>query len=327
MPQDNRFDIGVFPTGHVAQIQVAKGYVPVMSGPGSIGGAINIVTRKPAETFEYEATAGAQFGMNGFNGYNASALVGGNDGKVYWQASGAYNNLHSYTLSQDFIPTVSENGGRRALSGNRTNSVNLKLGIIPKGNDEYSINYSGNFGQRSAPLSVNDTVASQRNWRWPHADIQSLYFLSNTGIGNTAYVKTRINYNTFRNALYSYDNANYNTQTLARAFRSYYSDESIGTSIEAGNDFGRDILKGAFFFSPRHPSRDPGSLRSDLPGTLADQRGNNLFLRRRKPLSCKRQDRFRFGCELRLARPAHRHGVYIAGDQQPRRHHARFAGE
>jgi iron complex outermembrane recepter protein len=248
LPADNRLDIGFFPTGNIAQIQVQKGYVSVMSGPGSIGGAINIVTRKPVQPYEYETSAGAQFGMDGYNGHNASALVGGNDGKVYWQASGAITNLDRFSLSRDFKTTASEDGGIREQSGNRNYSMNLKLGITPKGNDEYSISYSGNWGQKSAPFSVNDTVATQRYWRWPYWDLQSLYFLSNTGIGETAYVRTKVYYNTFRNGLYSYDNANYNTQTAARAFQSNTSDQSVGASIEAGNDFGRDIVKGAFFY-------------------------------------------------------------------------------
>ena len=62
--------------------------------------------------------------------------------------------------------------------------------------------------------------------------MQSLYFLSNTAIGKTAYVKTKAYYNTFLNGLYSYDNANYNTQTTSKAFRSYYSDYAYGGSIE-----------------------------------------------------------------------------------------------
>jgi outer membrane receptor protein involved in Fe transport len=33
---------------------VAKGYVSVIDGPGGIGGAINLVTRKPSEPFEGE---------------------------------------------------------------------------------------------------------------------------------------------------------------------------------------------------------------------------------------------------------------------------------
>src|SRR5262249_39725195 len=149
-----------------------------------------------------------------------SALVGGAQQKWYWQASGAVTNLDHFSLSEDFIPTPTENGGIREHSDNRDYNLNLKAGLMPNETDEYSLSYTGNWGQKSAPLAVNDTVATQKDLRWPYWDLQSLYFLSNTQFGN-AYVKTKAYYNSFRNGLYSYDNANYATQTLSKAFNSY----------------------------------------------------------------------------------------------------------
>ena len=58
LPADNRLDLGFFLTANLAQIQVEKGYVSVLSGPGAIGGALNLVTKKPTQPFEYEARAG-----------------------------------------------------------------------------------------------------------------------------------------------------------------------------------------------------------------------------------------------------------------------------
>src|SRR5215467_961398 len=52
LPADNRVDLGFFNTANLAQIQIQKGYVSVLSGPGAMGGAINLVTRKPTQPFE-----------------------------------------------------------------------------------------------------------------------------------------------------------------------------------------------------------------------------------------------------------------------------------
>jgi len=250
LPADNRLDLGFFNTANLAQIQVEKGYVSVLSGPGAIGGALNLVTRKPTQPFEYEARAGIQLGGNGdYNGYNVSGLVGGATGKYYWQASGAQTKTDHFRLSDKFTPSTTEDGGERDHSDARNYSLNLKAGATPNASDEYSLSYSGQWGKKNATLSVSDPVSSQRDWRWPYWDLQSLYFLSNTKIGATAYVKTRLYYNSFRNGLYSYDDANYDSQTTAKAFRSFYSDYAYGGSIEAGNDFGsRDTLKAAVFY-------------------------------------------------------------------------------
>jgi len=251
LPADNRLDVGLFLTANLAQIQVDKGYVSVLSGPGSIGGALNLVTRRPTQPFEYEARAGFALAGNGeFNGYNVSGLVGGATGSDYWEASGGYTKTDHWRLSDKFTPTISEDGGIRDHSEAHNYALNLKYGWTPNATDEYSFSYSGQWAEKNATLSITDPVATQRDWRWPYWDVQSLYFLSNTAIRQAAYVKTRLYYNSFRNGLNSYDNANYNSQTTAKAFNSYYSDYAFGGSVEVGNNFfnSRDILKGAFFF-------------------------------------------------------------------------------
>ncbi len=250
LPADNRLDLGFFNTADLAQIQIEKGYVSVMSGPGALGGAVNLVTRKPTQPFEYEARGGVELAGDGsYNGYSSSGLVGGATDKYYLQASGSITKTDHWKLSDKFTPTASEDGGDRDHSDAKNYSFNLKAGLTPNASDEYSLSYTGTWGQKDAMFSTTDTVASQKDWRWPYWDVQSLYFLSNTKIGASAYVKTKLYFNSFRNGLYSYDNANYNTQTTSKAFRSYYTDSGYGGSVEVGNNFGdRDTLKGAFFY-------------------------------------------------------------------------------
>src|SRR5262249_59436243 len=54
LPADNRLDFNRFLTQDVAEIEVQKGYVSVLDGPGGMGGAINLVTRKPTKALESE---------------------------------------------------------------------------------------------------------------------------------------------------------------------------------------------------------------------------------------------------------------------------------
>ncbi len=218
---------------------------------GALGGALNLVTRKPTEAFEYEARSGvALAGQPGYNGYNASLLVGGATQRYYWLASGTQTRTDKWELSEDFTPTPSENGGVRDHSESGNWGVNLKFGVTPNATDEYSLSYSGIWGEKNATLSTIDTIASQRNWRWPYWNLQSLYFLSNTSLGGGAYVQTKAYYNQFKNLLVSFDDANFNTQRTARSFNSYYDDNAYGGSIELGTGLlgERDLIKGAFFY-------------------------------------------------------------------------------
>lgn len=46
LPADNRLDYGRFLTPDIAEVQVAKGHASVLDGPGAMGGAVNLVTRR-----------------------------------------------------------------------------------------------------------------------------------------------------------------------------------------------------------------------------------------------------------------------------------------
>ena len=65
LPADNRIDYGRFLTPDLSEIQVAKGYVSVINGPDGMGGAINLVTRKPVKDFEGEIRYSALLGGGG----------------------------------------------------------------------------------------------------------------------------------------------------------------------------------------------------------------------------------------------------------------------
>ncbi|MGD9658597.1 MAG: TonB-dependent receptor plug domain-containing protein, partial [Methylocystis sp.] len=61
LPADNRLDFARFLTADIAEVQIAKGYVSVLDGPGGMGGQINLVTRKPSRELELEGRAKLEF--------------------------------------------------------------------------------------------------------------------------------------------------------------------------------------------------------------------------------------------------------------------------
>ena len=250
LPADNRLDFARFLTADISQVQVAKGYVSVLNGPGALGGTINLVTRKPEKEYEADARAGLTLGNSGSAVQETASLaLGTRQDNYYLAASAAWSQQPRFELPAGFAPTATENGGLRDHSSNRDWTLHLKAGLTPNETDEYSLSYMSQSGAKEAPLSVSDPIATQRNWTWPYWDISSLYFLSHTALGETAYVKTKVYYNTFDNALVAYDNANYSAQTLPRSFRSYYDDHAYGGSIEGGfAPFAGDTLKASIFY-------------------------------------------------------------------------------
>ncbi len=235
LPADGRLDYGRFLTADIAQVQVAKGYASVLDGPGAMGGAINLVTAKP--TAPLEARIGATLNLGRkveYAGYNTYALLGTKHDLWYAQASYTRNFQDHWDLPGGYSPTAdsAEDGGHRDFSRTRDWRVNAKIGFTPNARDEYSLSYTRQEGSKNAPLHVTDAASSQKNWTWPYWNIDSLYFLSRTALGDSATLKTRVYRNSFDNLLSSYDDATQTTRTKGRSFDSWYADTAWGGSAQ-----------------------------------------------------------------------------------------------
>ena len=237
LPADNRLDFRRFLTADLAEVQVQKGYVPVIDGPGAMGGAINLVTRKPTERFEARFQTGLDFGRNGdLDAWNGYASVGTRQDRFYAQASVSYQDRDQWQLPGDYEGSSIQPRGDRIRSADRDSRVNLKFGFVPNATDEYTLSYTRQDGSKGAPLNVHQDPPNPPNsyWDWPMWDIENVYFLSSTQLGDSTYLKTRAYHNTFDNALYAYDDASYTTQSNNGRFQSIYDDKAYGASAEFG---------------------------------------------------------------------------------------------
>lgn len=243
LPADNRLDYGRFLTPDIAEIQVAKGYASVLDGPGAMGGAVNLVTRKPTKAIEAEARASIDLDRGAdYGGHSLFGLLGTRHDRWYAQASYARTKVDHWDLPDGYSPIAgsAENGGARDFSRTRDWRVNAKLGFTPNADDEYSISYTRQEGARNAPLHFTDPVSTPlpagapnpRFWSWPYWNIESVYFLSTTRLGDRATLRTRVYRNSFDNLLRSFDNAAQSSQTLGRAFNSTYRDKAYGGSAQ-----------------------------------------------------------------------------------------------
>ncbi|WP_238120657.1 MULTISPECIES: TonB-dependent receptor plug domain-containing protein [unclassified Xanthobacter] len=263
LPYDNRLDIGRFLTPDLSEVQVEKGYVSVLNGPGGMGGAINLVTRKPTKALEGEFRAGVGLGNTGaYTDFNTTASLGTKQEKYYLQATGTFADSDGFFLPLDFSPLnpAAEDGGRRDFSDSRDWRVNLKAGFTPNDTDEYTLNYTVQQGEKGNPYDIYHNVRTPngweghadarqgRNWTWPEWNYQTVYFLSKTAIGTNTYFNTRFYYTWFDNTLSAYDDNAFLTQS-ARGFDSIYNDESFGTDLELVHQINeKDTLKGVLTY-------------------------------------------------------------------------------
>ena len=231
VPYDGYVDLGRFTTFDVSRIEVAKGFSSMVYGANTLGGAINIVSRKPQKAFEGEVGTGLNVTDHGeIAAKRAYANLGTNQGLWYLQAGASYLEQPYYRLPAEFAKTPAEDGGRRNNSDSRDSKVNVKVALTPGAGDEYALSVIRQRGQKGTPPYAG-WLSTPRYWRWPYWDKDSVYLITDTAFGPHQ-LKTRVYHDEFRNSLYAYDDASYSTMKKKSSFKSDYNDFTNGASIE-----------------------------------------------------------------------------------------------
>ncbi|KAA0990874.1 TonB-dependent receptor plug domain-containing protein [Dyadobacter aurulentus] len=241
VPYDGYIDMGRFTTFDLAEINVSKGFASILYGANTMGGAINLVSRKPVEKFEINGRAGIYSG----NGYRWNVNVGSRFDKFYFQAGISQLKQDTYPLSDDFNLKKFQTIRERENAYRDDRKASAKIGFTPNATDEYVIGYVYQTGEKGNPPYVgDDPKVMTRFWKWPKWDKQSLYFISNTALGEKSKIRSRLYYDTFVNSLLSYDDATYTGQTKGYAFQSYYNDYTFGGNAEfESRALGRNIFR------------------------------------------------------------------------------------
>ena len=147
MPYDNRLDFSDFVTPDISEIQIAKGYVSVLDGPGAIGGAINLVTKRPTKELEVEVGSSMTFARDGsYEGFSSYGSVGTRQKYWYMLATGTIYDRKGWMLSEYYQPATpagatasSQGAGWRDNSQKEDWRVSAKVGITPNATDEYAL--------------------------------------------------------------------------------------------------------------------------------------------------------------------------------------------
>lgn len=230
VPYDGAVDLGRFLTADVGAIQLAKGFSSVAYGPNTLGGAINLVSRRPSAPFEADASVGLGDGRSRHAWLNAGSDLG----SWYVQLGAAYREADSFRLSSDFVATPLEDGGARDNSDSRDTRLSLKVGLTPARGDEYALTFVRQDGEKGQPPS---TVPPARYWRWPEWDKTSLYFVSRTALGARETLRARAFLDRFDNEARSYTDATFTVPKTSgpgsiSTGRSLYDDRADGGMVE-----------------------------------------------------------------------------------------------
>jgi iron complex outermembrane receptor protein len=240
VPYDGYIDPNRFTTFDLSQITISKGYTSVLFGPNTLGGAINMVSRKPEQPFEGNVRGGIATGNDRIASKYASLNIGSNQGNWYVQTALSTLDSRFWPLSGSFAKTKYEDSGARDNSATRDIKGSVKVGYTPNSNDEYSITLDGQHAVKGIPVYTGiNPSQSVRYWKYSDWDKSSIYLIGRKALGEKSYLKARAYFDNYYNALKSYDDATYTTQNTGKAFSSRYDDKTFGGSIESGAEIFR----------------------------------------------------------------------------------------
>lgn len=250
VPYDGYVDLDRFVTDDLSEVRVTKGLTSVLIGPNALGGAINLVTKRPDRPFAGLFNVGYASGN--------TRMIDGSAGVMrpnwYVQGTGSWFEADNFPLSDDFTPTAGEDGDARDRSSHGDGKGSVKVAWTPSPGGEYAVSYVGQRGRKDVPTyaGTNPTVA-RRFWRWPDWDKDAVYLVTNTPLGGAQYLRGRAYYDRFYNLLQSFDDASFTTQARPSSFNSIYDDYSSGGSVEYGASVGA-----------RHTLRAAGHIKEDI---------------------------------------------------------------
>jgi len=234
IPYDGNLDLSRFLTSDIASLEVSKGYSSFLQGPNQMGGAINITTPKPTKPLAGSIGFRQGWSRSSTNAYDTHASFAASNDLGYIQLSGSQ-------LKQDFLglphgtnnPIAGRDGKMINSSANDKRGM-VKVGFTPRANDEYSLTYINQDGEKDNPPYAGSSSQKSRYWQWPQYDKESYYYQGITHLGERYTLKSRLYHDTFKNTLLMYNSlADLRSRTGSY---SHYSDYSTGAGLQFSAD-------------------------------------------------------------------------------------------
>ncbi|WP_404986341.1 TonB-dependent receptor plug domain-containing protein [Chryseobacterium sp. M5] len=227
-PYDGNFDLSRFTTFNINSISVEKGLVSVQYGPNTMGGAVNIVSRKPTKSLDIDGQSGVGFADGtGVNSYFTALNIGTRQNKFYIMGSASLLKIDNYLISRKFDRTPLQPSLERVNSESVDVRLSAKFGYTPNRTDEYSFSIiSQNADKDIAPNALKTGNSNFREY--PTYDKKSMYLKTRTLVAGKTFLNFTGYYDTYYNKMKQYDDDQYTLLNKNSSFSSVYDDYSLG---------------------------------------------------------------------------------------------------
>jgi iron complex outermembrane receptor protein len=221
---DGYTDLGRFLTADLSRISVSRGETSLMAGPNAMGGAINLVSRKPVSPLELDASAGILLDDRGYGGNSSHMNLGTRQERYYLQAGLAF--LENEDL-------VLPGGAIEPNSAQRDLNASFKAGFTPNATDTYVLSAHYLQGEKGVPWYRGaDPFQRKRFWQFPSVRKTGIHFNSQTGAGEEGMLRMRVFLDQYFSELESYDDSTFTSRDFGSSFTSIYNDITLGGNIQ-----------------------------------------------------------------------------------------------
>jgi len=211
-PFFSNFDLKTVEVESAKSIQITRGPSSVLYGPNTLGGIVNVVTRRP--------TPEPALNLEASYGENRTRSLG-----LHSSASWNKFSLIGHALFQDSAGYYYSDGNNRILRANSDYerlSLNTKLYYMPSSRTE--ILFNGNYYHSAYGIPISLISAKPRYWRFKNWDRYSLNAGGFTSIGQKSLLRFRAYWIQYDNSL----DAFYNPEMSRRQYESIYDNSVFG---------------------------------------------------------------------------------------------------
>ena len=231
VPYDGNMDYSRYLTTNIGTIDVYKGFSSTAYGANTMGGVVNIVTKKP--TRPLEGTVFAQDNIDS-SGAQAATMFGGSIGvreqHYYLQLSASGKHRDHFRLPDSYDATAIQPEGERLNSASDDRQVSAKYGYLLE-EGEIALGYMYQHATKQQPAITDPVYGREKYWDWPKWDMQSVYAIGQHTLFGGIFKATAY-YTDYDNKLYAYDDINLSTMDKKSAFKSNYNETSYGARVE-----------------------------------------------------------------------------------------------
>ena len=250
-------DLDQIPVDAIATIEVTKGASSVLYGSNTMGGVINIITKKGGE--KPVTSFVTSFGEN--STHNFSANHGASVGRFNYWLTYSYRGTDGFELSDDFDKNndstglgteFNEDGGLRDLSDFTKRTLNAKVGYEYDADSRLYLSFDYHNNEKGC------TTGNDRYWAFTEWDQWHFNLTGEHDLTDMLTMKARLFYvkhdDTLKDVSWDDDHA-----TARKWFEeSSYDDYSIGGELQSYVDFGQwSLLKiGVNYLKDNHKQQD-----------------------------------------------------------------------